>query len=180
MRFVNLRTAIALGAAMALGVGAAFAANGDSVVIPAYFDGNVVSVLVEAVVDPDSQEWTEVDESGIANDIYLIFDDTYTLNNGTDESGNPAPSHVLTIATGNPGGGDTYNPYWDFYAVLVTNPSVLPLMSEEAVLAALADGDAKLVVPGLVTYALASGTSSPLGYDADVTAYVLCPEITTP
>jgi len=174
MRFANLRTAVALGAALSLGigVGAAYAGNGD-LVIEAYADGSVVDVLVEAVVDPDSEEYQEVEASGIANHIYLIFDSSLTLDNGTGE-----PNHVLDIPTGNPGGGSTYNPYWEFYAVIVTDTSVLPLTSVDAVLAAEEAGSVTVIGP--VTYALAAEVGVDLGYYTDDYALVLCPEISAP
>lgn len=128
MRFANLRTAIVLGAALALaiGVGAACAGAGD-VVIQAYADDEVVDVLVEAVIDPNSSEGQEVIANGIANPIYVI--------DNTDEYGNPVQgiNHVIGIPLGAPD-GDTYNPYWELIFITITDTDVsYPLTSFEAV-----------------------------------------------
>jgi hypothetical protein len=138
MRVANRRSAIALGAALALTICVASVRAGKPQTIPAYVDGEIVYIIPGV-----SDNVVGVDRGAIArhaNPIYVVLpvsgDDVQEV------------SHVLSI-----GLGAGYNPFWDVIYVTVNNGRDLstdPFTSEDEILEAYQNGEVDLDDTGFI------------------------------
>src|SRR5437867_13351015 len=121
MKFINRKSAIALGLVLVLTICANSVRAGKPSVIPAWYNDEVVSIIPGVsgnVVGVDKQAIA----NKVANPLYVVAGQQV--------------NHILGVATTGVAG---YNPYWDIVTVTVNSDRDLatdPFTSEAEILAA--------------------------------------------